>query len=312
MSPYRRNVMVGLTTLVALIGLGWMTLKFGGDAMAPFQPKRVEVRFVGPRADGLSEGSAVLYRGKQVGQVTAVRLESDLRSVVVFAQVEPPLPGELVGSIRITSAIGSSSAIVLADKGDLPSGEIRSGQEITIKFVGLDLIPPEIAELAAELKLATREFRDTKLLQHIDEQVKKAGDTIEAIRKVVDDPKLQDDVRVSLSNIRAASENANQLTAKLDTLTEETTTTIKTSREKIEQVSKQMDERMAQVATLLDQANGITTKINQGQGTAGKLVNDAKLYESLVDTTAQLNLTIKDLQRLVQQWEQEGISFKLK
>ena len=66
------------------------------------------------------------------------------------------------------------------------------------------------------------------------------------------------------------------------------------------------------MSKLLDQANVITAKINDGQGTAGKLVNDPKLYEGLVDTTTQLNATVKDLQRLIQQWEQEGVALKLR
>ena len=55
----------------------------------------------------------------------------------------------------------------------------------------------------------------------------------------------------------------------------------------------------------------VLQKINSGKGTAGQLVNDPKLYESLVDSSQELNATIKDLKRLVQQWEQEGISLKM-
>ena len=55
----------------------------------------------------------------------------------------------------------------------------------------------------------------------------------------------------------------------------------------------------------------IANKIDKGDGTAGKLVNDPKLYEGLSDSAAELHLTIKDLRRLIQQWEQEGVPFKL-
>ena len=55
----------------------------------------------------------------------------------------------------------------------------------------------------------------------------------------------------------------------------------------------------------------ITQKVDEGKGTAGLLVNDPKLYQSLVDTSRELNATIADLRRVVQQWEQEGVSLKL-
>jgi DNA-binding Lrp family transcriptional regulator len=41
-------------------------------------------------------------------------------------------------------------------------------------------------------------------------------------------------------------------------------------------------------------------------------VNDPRLYESLVETAKELNATVSDLRRLVNQWEQEGVSLKLK
>ena len=49
-----------------------------------------------------------------------------------------------------------------------------------------------------------------------------------------------------------------------------------------------------------------------GTSSIGLLVNDPKLYESLVDTSRELNATITDLKRLVEQWEQEGVALKLR
>ena len=64
-------------------------------------------------------------------------------------------------------------------------------------------------------------------------------------------------------------------------------------------------------ALVLDQFQTAAAKINQGKGTAGLLINDPKLYESLVDVSKTLNATVADLQRLIQQWEQEGVPLKL-
>ena len=41
------------------------------------------------------------------------------------------------------------------------------------------------------------------------------------------------------------------------------------------------------------------------------LVRDPRLYDSLVSTANVLNEMMTDLRRLVQQWEQEGVSMKL-
>ena len=73
MSNYRRNVLVGVTVLASMVMLGWMILRFGGSLGAPFAGKTMPVRFVTERADGLSEGSAILFRGVTVGRVTLVQ-----------------------------------------------------------------------------------------------------------------------------------------------------------------------------------------------------------------------------------------------
>jgi ABC-type transporter Mla subunit MlaD len=88
--------------------------------------------------------------------------------------------------------------------------------------------------------------------------------------------------------------------------------TSKTARTELADIARLTKARLEELTGIIQQAHQITTKINQGDGTASKLLNDPKLYEGLVDTTQELKLTIQDLQRLVQQWEQEGVTLKLK
>ena len=65
------------------------------------------------------------------------------------------------------------------------------------------------------------------------------------------------------------------------------------------------------VARLLETFQSVAGKIDHGQGTAGMLVNDNKLYQSLVDTAQEIKLTVNDLKLLIEQWTQEGVSLKL-
>jgi metal-dependent amidase/aminoacylase/carboxypeptidase family protein len=82
---------------------------------------------------------------------------------------------------------------------------------------------------------------------------------------------------------------------------------MKEVRAEIRKVSDNLNQRMQQVAESLQHVQSVAVKIDQGKGTAGQLVNDPKLYESLADTAAELNLMVKDMRRLIQQREQEGI-----
>lgn len=328
MSPYRRNVIVGATVLVAMLILGWMILKFGGGMASPFAPEQIPVTFTTARADGVSDGSAILYRGVESGRVVRLTLSPDQKSVTINALINqhPALPGNVIGVIRNQSLLGTGAAIVLELKDTEPSGVIQRGQMIEARFVGLEVLPPEFADLATELRATVRQFRDSNLVNHIDAEVRRAGELIESLKKWTDDPALRQDLEKTLANVRTATETANRVAAnlesfsqKLEKLSDETTvtvtqarTTITRSEEQVMSLSTQVGQRLQQTAVLLEQFQSIAAKIDNGQGTAGQLVNDKRLYESLVDTSRELNATIKDLKRLVEQWEQEGISFKLK
>ena len=81
MSPYRRNILVGITVSGALIALGWMILKFGDRPARFFAAESMPITFVAERADGLGEGSNMTYRGVIVGKVNTVKRTDDAKVV---------------------------------------------------------------------------------------------------------------------------------------------------------------------------------------------------------------------------------------
>jgi hypothetical protein len=48
-------------------------------------------------------------------------------------------------------------------------------------------------------------------------------------------------------------------------------------------------------------------KISQGQGTASKLLNDGRLYESMLESTEQLQALLAELKSLVAQVKEKGL-----
>ena len=320
MSPYRRNILVGITVLGALVTLGWMILKFGDRPARIFATPSIPVSFVTDRADGLGEGSNITYRGVIVGKVNVVRRSDDGKQVFVDAEIDknPPLPANLTGEITMVSALGGTSTMVLTTGADGPKGEVVPGAKLTARFVGLQFLPPEFADLAKELKATAQQFRESQVVLHLDQQVQKAGEVLDSANKLISDPKLRDDIKTTMSNVRQASETINRIGGKLDKLSDDASATIGDVRSTVKSVggnvdtlSKQVGDRLTQISQTLDHFTSIASKIDEGKGTAGQLVNDPKLYQALVDSSRELNATIVDLKRLVEQWEQEGVSFKL-
>jgi phospholipid/cholesterol/gamma-HCH transport system substrate-binding protein len=321
MSPYRRNVMVGVVVLGALLTLAWMLIQFGGSMMLPFAPASVRVRFVADRADGLSNGSAVLYRGVNVGHVEKLSRAEDQLHVYIDATVDksPPLPANLSAIIRSQGLVGSGAMLVMETTEPQPSGTLAPDQLIQTRFIGLDIIPPAFTDLALELRGAAKQFRDSGLVMHLDEQLVKTGKLVDSIQSVLSDPQVRDNLKASLESIRTSTEKADRIaanlekfTGQLDHLTAEATATITDTHAQVLSLSKQTSDRLQQASKLLDNLDSIAEKVNKGQGTAGQIVNDPKLYQNLVETSQELSATVTELHHLIQQWEQEGVSLKVK
>jgi phospholipid/cholesterol/gamma-HCH transport system substrate-binding protein len=320
MSPYRRNILVGAVVLGALVTLGWMILKFGDRPARYFATPSQPVRFTTDRADGLGEGSSITYRGVIVGRVKNVLRTEDGKEVIIEAEVDrtPPLPANVEGAIRQVSQLGGTSSIHLLLIGTELKGQLASGATLKARYEGLSLFPPEFNELAVEITAAARQFREQNVIANVNEQVTKAGKLIESANSLIGDPKMREDLKATLASVRQTSETLAKIAPKLDKITGDASatlvdvrTTVKSANTNIDTIGKQLSARMEQIAKTLETFQSIAAKIDNGQGTAGQLVNDPKLYQALVDSATQLNLTIADLNRLVEQWEQEGISFKL-
>ncbi len=315
----------------AIITLGWMMLKFGSAPAKIFtKGGQLSVHFMSDRADGLAEGSQIYYRGVPVGRVSHLRRDENQEDVVIDTLIDdtPPLPGNVEGIIRTQSLISGTAALSLELLGGAkaaPQGKLEKDQTIRAKYVGSDLIPQSFGDLAVELEKTTHDIQEARLVTHLDETVREAGETMKSLHEFVGDPKLRDNIQSAIANFRQvmetanrAAENIEKFSGNIQKVSDQATGTLADARtmiaktqDNVDQVTRQMNDRMLQISKLLDTFQSIANKVDNGKGTAALLMNDPKLYQSLVDSSKELNLTISDLKRLVEQWEQEGVSLKM-
>lgn len=310
MSPYKRNWIVGLVVLIGLVVVAWMILLFAGRLGILFAPAGIPITMTADRADGVSDGSELRYLGQPVGRVLRVQLSPQTQTVELTAEVnkQPALPANLQALIQPQSAFGTAAAITLQVAGGKPSGTLSAGAHLQATYSqSSGLVPKEITQIAEDL-------HRQQLIQHLDETVVsireqsvRAGQLLGSMQQLLGDQKMKQDLQTAVTNIRTASESASRVGQSLEKFSGN-----------LQHVSDQTSATMSEVrvaavklGSVLDHFDSIAGKMDQGKGTAGMLVNDPKLYQGLVDSTKQLNATIADLQRVVQQWEQEGVTLKL-
>jgi phospholipid/cholesterol/gamma-HCH transport system substrate-binding protein len=320
--------MIGLVVLVALLVLAWMILQFTGRATALLvSAGHIRVTMTTDRADNVNDGSGVFYRGVNVGQVTTIARSADNEHVLIGAEINntPPLPDNLVGAIRAQSALGGSAAIYLEPAGPPDGKYLTAGENFPARYEGLSIIPKDIADLAVEI-------REQHFVEHLDQtvvtirkQAENAGKVLESVQQIVSDPHIHQDIREAVQSVHSAAEAADRIGAKfekisdkMETLTDNANGAVTEARGVVKQTGGDVDhllqkasDDVQKLGVTLDQFQSAATKINEGKGTAGMLINDPKLYESLVDVSKTLNATVKDLQRVIEQWEQEGVPLRL-
>jgi phospholipid/cholesterol/gamma-HCH transport system substrate-binding protein len=176
----------------------------------------------------------------------------------------------------------------------------------------LNFLPPAFTQAAGQIGTLSTEMQKTMTDLNDSHAIQNLADTIASIKTLTTDPQLRTNVDDAVANVRTTTVKLNTLVDGLQHNSDQLGVTLQSANQHMDDLSKQIGDRLTQLAVSLDNINQITAKINQGKGTAGQIVNDPQLYQALVDSVAELDATTKDLRRVIDQWEQEGVSLHLK
>jgi phospholipid/cholesterol/gamma-HCH transport system substrate-binding protein len=342
MSGARKNVLVGVTVLGALLALGWMIVQFGGTLGGLAGGAGYRVNMSVPRVDGLSPGGRVQYLGLGVGRIEAITLDESRSGFDVTLMIRDgtDVPANVKGVVRSTNLISGGAAIELEYIGDAPEGFLVNGPDRIEGVVGgSELIPPEFASLADELQGLVAELREADVVGNFNAQAERIGELATSLNEIAGDESLQADVRLAVANTRdaaaAAADTArefeqlgkrlNALEADAQAVMTDAKAVSSEAREAVASARETFDDAATDLRTLqgklIDRADeagrifasvdSVLAKIDNGEGTLGQLVNDPRAYEALNDDLLLLGEILKDARRLVRQIEEEGFKFSV-
>ncbi len=261
--------------------------------------------------------------------------------MLVTGELRPDLnlPRNVTAAIRISNLIGGGASLSLEFPPNPIDERLEEGDVIPTTFGGNALVPEPLVRLADQLSNLVSELRSQGIVENVDRQVTELGKLVENLNAVAGDLDTQTDVKQSVANFRQASARAAEIAEEMagfvkrleQVRTEALATidsvqkaadqaavaagtadeTLKAARGEIENTGQSVSERLVELSKVLNNVQAITAKIDKGEGTAGRLVNDQQLYQSLTQSTQLLAATIEDLQRLIRQWEEEGVTLRL-
>lgn len=149
--------------------------------------------------------------------------------------------------------------------------------------------------------------------------------TLKHVNDVLGDPATKSQIREAISNIHTASEDAKVVAADLRAASKEAREVVSEARTLVENTQGAAERLEAEFmaasrdarnmfesgSRLLDTANDVARAISDGEGTVGRLVMDAKLYEALVLTAERMARAMQDFQLLIKEWRQGKIKVAL-
>ena len=154
-------------------------------------------------------------------------------------------------------------------------------------------------------------------------RVNRALDAFSAVFGAEDN---QAHIRQALADVAKASAGANEAMASLKSFAASADRAAVKAEQTVEQfgkvgaqagqdlhaISQKLIDNAEKISQLTMTLNRVVMKIESGEGSAGKLMNDPKLYNSVVDVAEGLNRLTRDISAMVERWKEDGIPMKLK
>ncbi|WP_296003061.1 MlaD family protein [uncultured Alistipes sp.] len=284
----KKEVKIGMFA-VAMILCAWGGIRFlsGVDIFS----RNVDYYAVYDQVNGVQGASPVMMRGVKVGTVSEILFDPARSARVVLrltVRRQYPIPADSEAKIVSSSLMGSKAIeIVLGGSSEpLEKGDtIRSGYSrdmMDTALTELDFFKEKISRLTEELSR-----------------------TLTGVSTLVED---------NASNIGGLTAHLNSIAGNLDEILSAEKSGLRSAIDGLSEFSQTLGGNAGRVDTLMgnltrfsdnlaeadlkagiDRLNGILDRIEGGEGTVGRLMNDAELYENLQQASENLSVLLADL-----------------
>ena len=344
-SQRRRNVVVGLFVILGICAFVWLILKFGDLPGIVTKMDSFEVFVQFPTATGVQKDTPVQFCGYQIGRVTSV-MAPDVRKDLDTGQEYYQTVVVLSIDKRYVT-IPSSVEVKLMTRG-LGSSYIELKQHPGKPLVPLDPNRPETQYLVDKIPLQgstgmTSEFFPEESQKKLDGLIEGLENLIANANDIMGNKDSKENIMKTLANFAQASKQAKDTLEEFEKLAAAGTTTLENADSKVEDVVtavvdtseeirkftaagtlilKSVDAKTEQLVVAMvdtsEQLSGVMgelklvlEKVNNGQGSAARLLNDGNFYENLLENTEQLKSLLEKMESFVAEWRDKKIEVKL-
>jgi len=314
-------MIVGVFVIIGICALVWLIFKFGDLPSAVTKMGSFEVFVQFPTAPGVQTDTPVRFCGYQIGRVTKVmspEIRKDMVSGLEYYQTVVVLSID-----KKYVNIPSNIEVKLMTRG-LGSSYIELKQHPDMPEVPIDPNRPETIFLVDKIWLQgstgmTSEFFPEESQKKLDEVAEGLRTFISNANDIIGLPSNKENLQKMLANLADASQQATETMQQAKQTIEEFrkfaaagTSTLTNADAKVEELVVAMVDTSEEIGKAAAGLRLILEKVNNGQGSAAKLINDGRFYERLLENTQQLQLLLEDIKLFVTTARDKGVPIKLK
>ncbi len=320
----RRNIIVGIFVVVSMCALVWLIFKFGDLPVFVGQLRSFQVRVQFPTAPGVQRDTPVRFCGYEIGRVTDIKppkVMKDLNTghfyhqTLVILSIDnkyDDIPADVEAKL-MTRGLGSSYIELKLKHFDVnePTGPFLDKDSLLQGSTGM-----------------TSEFFPEESQKKLDELVDGLGTLIKNANDILGDPNNKENFKATLANLPEATKQATQALKELQQFSAAGTAALKNADKEFQKLSaagtatlESVDTQVEKVVTAMvgtseelsktaAELRVLLEKINSGQGTLAKLVNDARLYEGLLEDAERLEILLKELKVFIDEVNEKGLRSK--
>jgi phospholipid/cholesterol/gamma-HCH transport system substrate-binding protein len=289
-----KEVKIGIIAIIVFVFSIWgFNFLKGKNILEPTNSYYV----IFDRADGLIESGNVLMKGYKIGNILSLKYDAEnsgkfITKIIVDDDIKIP-KGSFVKIKQVNPLASTSDVEIIFSKDNS-------------WFIPGDTIPSKSATGFTDI-IVDLQVKVENVLIGIDSMLL-------SVNKILT-PETEDQLRNSIENLHGSLEMLNQSLSvngslhnsfdHLESITsnlESKNTKIASTLDHLSNVSSSLDSAdlkttLIRLDSTLFAAREILSKVNNGEGTIGKLVNDSSLYTNLDSTSFYLNQLLVDLDK---------------
>ena len=310
---------VGLFVLIGVAILVFMSLKVGGIKLGSGEGYDLLVKF--DNVGGLDVDAPVRVAGVEIGRIRDIRLKDNKAEALLRINPGITIGKDFTAVIKTKGLLGEKYIELIPGSPEAPA--IEPGEEITRTktFAEVDVLITQLSAISKDLRGIVQTLgnvlggdKGEKTIRNIVGNIEGVTKNLNRMIALNNDKfnRVMNNFEAFSSTMRTGSpeiiENLKKVTRNLNNILKDNRSNLRDSIANLKEASNRLEETLASIRNLTDSVGPridktfssiqhVADKVNKGEGTIGKLINEDDTVDNLNKTLTGVNNFISQNER---------------